>query len=164
MSHLQQSRALPRILPYLANHTPSPTELAFPIPLRRTSPATIRLCGGCSGSDEGHLDDNGHWTMQPNPRHPPTPYPLPCPVTCHHCHRDGHKKRHCPDRPRCSSNCQYPPHQGTCTPAHQYCPSCRVLGPKHDYKCHAEYERTREWEPTGDDGDYIGNEGYECDW
>ena len=63
MSRLQQSHALPRILPYLANRTPLPTELAFPIPLRCTSPATIHLRGGCSGSDEGHLDDNGHWTM-----------------------------------------------------------------------------------------------------
>ena len=42
MSHLQQSHALPCILPYLANHTPSPTEIAFPIPLHRTSPTTTR--------------------------------------------------------------------------------------------------------------------------
>ena len=63
MSRLQQTHALPCILPYLANRTPSPTELAFPIPLCRTSPTTIRLHGGCSRSDDGHLDDNGHWTM-----------------------------------------------------------------------------------------------------
>src|SRR5882762_4528326 len=140
MSCLQQSHALPRILPYLANRTPSPTKLTFPIPLRRTLPATIRLCGGCSGSDEGHLDNQGHWTMRPNPRHPPTPYPPPRLVICHHCHKEGHKRCHCPDHPRRSSNCQYLPHKGACTPDHQYCPSCRVLGPKHDYKCRAEYE------------------------
>src|SRR5882762_3193721 len=86
MSRLQQTRALPCILPYLANRTPSPTELAFPIPLCRTSPTTIRLRGGCSGSDNGCLNNNGHWTMRPNPQRPPTPYPPPRPVTCRHCH------------------------------------------------------------------------------